>query len=487
MKYLISLLILAIAIGGYVYPISVEQRLPNYDEYIRDLIDNYVQESERQIASALDNALENLLSAPSENLGADTVLPVAGTTYTLSGSGVSSSATSLTLSTLTLTQTGQKLLDADFSTTFYVTLEPGNRTRQEVVSCTTVVQNAAGTATLSGCSRGLSPITPYTASTTLQFAHSGGSQIIFSNPPQLYNQFTAKANDETITGIWAFPTPTASTEAATKGYVDGGILAGAATSTEGVTGIVRLATALQAASSTPTTANTPYVMQAQYATDTPQYGCATGYTGTAGAGCSVIASLAGKIKQAWLDLTASFTWTGNHTFSGATTTVTGVFGVGTTSPYTIMGVTGELVANNFTATSTNATSTFQNLRVVTNATTTNLVISGTQEGGATKYTASSTAFSCASGTCTYTGSAPTAANIAVGNWEANDGGVLFRGDVTFFRTGKTSSSVMGQDTNAAANSDFSYTTSWSGANLVIVEDADESSDTSISGTIYWYQ
>lgn len=482
MKYLISLLILAIAIGGYVYPISVEQRLPNYDEYIRDLIDNYVQESEEHINSVLENNLSD------ENLGADTVLPIAGTTYTLSGSGISSSATSITLSTLTLTQTGQKLLDADFSTTFYVTLEPGNRTRQEVVSCTTVVQNAAGTATLSGCSRGLSPITPYTASTTLQFAHSGGSQIIFSNPPQLYNQFTAKANDETITGIWAFPTPTASTEAATKGYVDGGILAGAATSTEGVTGIVRLATALQAASSTPTTANTPYVMQAQYATDTPQYGCAAGYTGTAGAGCSVIASLAGKIKQAWLDLTASFTWTGNHTFSGATTSVTGVFGVGTTSPYTIMGVTGELVANNFTATSTNATSTFQNLRIVTNATTTNLVISGTQVGGATNYTASSTAFSCASGTCTYTGSAPTNANIASGTWTANDStGQTFSGGVTIFRSGKTSETEKGIDTITGANYDFDYTISWSGANLVIVENSDDTSDTSISGTIYWYQ
>src|SRR3990167_5604437 len=107
--------------------------------------------------------------------------PVAGTTYTLAGSGISGSATSIILTSLTIPQTGYELLDADFSDTFYITIEPGSRTRQEIVSCTTVVQNAAGTATLSGCSRGLSPITPFTASSTLQFAHAGGTQVIFSD------------------------------------------------------------------------------------------------------------------------------------------------------------------------------------------------------------------------------------------------------------------------------------------------------------------
>lgn len=143
--------------------------------------------------------------AESESLGA-TVTPIAGATYTLSGGGVSSSATSIVLSSLTLPQNGYPIQDADLSATFYVTLEPGNRSRQEVVSCTTVTQNAAGTATLSGCTRGLSPITPYTASSSLQFAHGGGSQVIFSDPPQLFNQYPAKANDETITGQWTFDT-----------------------------------------------------------------------------------------------------------------------------------------------------------------------------------------------------------------------------------------------------------------------------------------
>jgi hypothetical protein len=66
------------------------------------------------------------------HLGA--TLPIAGQTYTLAGSGVSAAATSITLSSFTLPQTGYKILDADISAIFYLTLEPGNRTKQEVIS-----------------------------------------------------------------------------------------------------------------------------------------------------------------------------------------------------------------------------------------------------------------------------------------------------------------------------------------------------------------
>jgi len=142
------------------------------------------------------------VSKQDEVLGA--VNPLAGTTYFLSGSGINSSATSITLQSLTVPQTGKTILDAELSDTFYITLEPGNRTRQELVSCTTVVQNAGGTATISGCSRGLLPFTPYTASTTYAFSHAGGSQVIFSDPPQLFNQYFAKSNDETVTGDATF-------------------------------------------------------------------------------------------------------------------------------------------------------------------------------------------------------------------------------------------------------------------------------------------
>lgn len=171
-----------------------------------------------------------------EALGADTQSYFGGQTYALAGTGISSSASTFTLTSFTITQNGKKIQDSEMADTFFGTFEPGSRSRQEFFSCTTVVQNADGTASISGCSRGLSPVTPYTASTSLQFAHGGGTSVIFSNTPQFYDQFTAKGNDETITGQWTFTTfpITASTS-----------IASATTS-----GIVELATGAEAASST---------------------------------------------------------------------------------------------------------------------------------------------------------------------------------------------------------------------------------------------
>lgn len=159
-------------------------------------------------------------------VGADTVTPIAGQTYVLAGSGVSSSDTSITLTSFTITQTGYEILDSDMSEIFYLTIEPGSRSRQEIVSCTTVTQNSDNTATLSGCERGLAPLSPYASSTDYSFAHSGGSTVIFSNPPQLYNQAAFKGNDEIITGFWSFPAPLSNENVATKAYVDGLVTGG---------------------------------------------------------------------------------------------------------------------------------------------------------------------------------------------------------------------------------------------------------------------
>lgn len=229
-------------------------------------------------------------------------LNLAGSTYNLAGNGITSSASSITLQSLTVTQTGALITDAMLSDTFYITLEPGSKTKQEIVSCTTVAQNAGGTATLSGCTRGLLPFTPYTASTTYAFVHAGGSQVIFSDPPQLFNQYLAKANTESVTGQYTYAStspilydgefavattslqlpyanwikqnfvnrflaetvagvktfsskpifsaggtssvePTAATDIATKNYVDNVTNQGAATATESVAGISKLSVA----------------------------------------------------------------------------------------------------------------------------------------------------------------------------------------------------------------------------------------------------
>ena len=277
--------------------------------------------------------------------GADNVTLFGGQLYYLYGGGISSSATSIQLTSLTIPQNGYEIQDSDLSATFYVTIEPGSRTRQEFASCTTVTQNSDNTATISGCVRGLSPIASYAASTTLQFAHSGGSRIIFSDPPQVYNQFTAKTNDETISGIWDFSSTSVprydlvpsnhnsgsvvstTSEFASVAYVNATGAGTQVSATEAIRGEVELATALESASSTILGGSgAPVVQQARYATDTPQSGCAAGYTSTAGAGCGVVAQLTGKIRQAWLSLTEAFTWTAVHTFtagivSNASTTI----------------------------------------------------------------------------------------------------------------------------------------------------------------------
>lgn len=188
-------------------------------------------------------------------LGSDATNPLAGTVYNLAGSGVSAGATSVTLVSLTIPQTGYKILDADLSATFYITFEPGSRTRQEITSCTTVVQNAPGTATLSGCSRGLLPFSPYTASSSYAFPHGGGTQVVFSNAPQLYKEFAAIGNAETITGDWRFPEPTNASNAATKNYADSLVFAGAPNGNFLTKGIFQEATTsdLQVSSSTGST------------------------------------------------------------------------------------------------------------------------------------------------------------------------------------------------------------------------------------------
>ena len=341
-KYIATILVALAVSAAVVVGYNTVQTQPvedDFNEMVRSLIEEYVESS---------------------SFGG--TQPFAGTTYNLAGSGISSSATTVTLKSLTIPQTGQKIQDSDLSDTFYITLEPGNKTRQEIVSCTTVTQNA-NSVDLTGCFRGLSPITPYTASTTLQFSHAGGSQVIFSDPPQLFNEFAAKQNDQQITGTWGFskvPTTTdectETTEFCTKDYIDNSVNQGAATSTESAGGIVILATEIQVASSTASTANEPYVIQAQNATSTPTYSCDA--SGTTGALCVPVGENDGKLSQLWLDLTESYTWTGTHIFDGSNTfanaTTTGNFVLGTASwaaPTNTLTVDGTMLVTGHATTS----------------------------------------------------------------------------------------------------------------------------------------
>lgn len=278
--------------------------------------------------------------SPMQIVGADATQLIGGFPYFLAGSGISSTATTITVTSFTVPQNGYKIQDSDLSSTFYITLEPGNRSKQEFASCTTATQNSNGSATFTGCVRGLSPVPDYTASTTLRFPHSGATTLIFSNPPQIYREALFAGNNSTSTAILMFSSTTpprydstaaqhlgtyisTSSELASVDYVNQTVLSGGANSTEAIKGLVELATGLEQASSTALGGTgAGLVTQAKYATDTPQTGCSVGYTSVAGAGCSVIAQLTGKIRQTFLNLAELWTFTAGLT-STATTTVAG--------------------------------------------------------------------------------------------------------------------------------------------------------------------
>src|SRR5262245_7943435 len=113
--------------------------------------------------------------------------PVFGGTFTpaqipqttLAGAGATSNAGSIILTSLE-TRDGRAVTMSMLGSTGYATIEPGS-SKEEIVSFTGITQNANGTATLTGVSRGLDFVSPYAASTTLQKSHAGGTYFIVSN------------------------------------------------------------------------------------------------------------------------------------------------------------------------------------------------------------------------------------------------------------------------------------------------------------------
>lgn len=238
----------------------------------------------------------------------------------LSGSGISATKDTIGLTSFKYPVNGLNVVMSDFGSVGYAVIEPDSP-REENISFTGITQNANGSATLTGVSRGLGLSYPYTASTTLASAHAGGSLLRISNTAPFYNEFNIKGKDETITGKWTFTTfpeftssltPTTSEQFATKRYVDNVINQGAATSTEDVAGISELATQKEMASSTWDGVNVPRTIQSRYATSSPNQ--------TDNPGIYVPTSEDnGYLSWNWLDKSQDITWTGNNTFSGTNT------------------------------------------------------------------------------------------------------------------------------------------------------------------------
>ncbi len=160
--------------------------------------------------------------------------PFGGTTYNLNSS-ISSTQTSITLSSFLEPVTGTPytmiLINSDIA---YGTIAP-KTTQSEFISFTGITQNADGTALLTGVTRGLAKKYPFTSDSAYKLPHSGQTQFIISDAPQVFNKYVSLEDAETITGLKTFPgggnasapvsgtvysAPTNDLEYSSKKYVD---------------------------------------------------------------------------------------------------------------------------------------------------------------------------------------------------------------------------------------------------------------------------
>jgi hypothetical protein len=152
--------------------------------------------------------------------------PSGGGTYRLQSS-VGASDTTINLSSFLEPISSTPYTMSYFGSTIeYGTLDPQTPNQSEFISFTGVIQNANGTAQLTGVTRGLSRTpgnTGCVASSTLAQAHAGQSIFILSNSPCFYSQYTVAQNNTAITGEWTVPTPVNAMDIANKQYVDSSI------------------------------------------------------------------------------------------------------------------------------------------------------------------------------------------------------------------------------------------------------------------------
>lgn len=156
-----------------------------------------------------------------------TFTPVGTTQFTLAGSGITSTASTIQLTSFLLPDRVTKITMSMFGSIGYGVLEPQTNNIEDI-TFTGVTQNSNGTAALTGVSRGLSFYSPYQASTTLAHSHAGGSYFIISNTAGFYGQqFAFTNNPSFISSPWYFTDPptfynsaTSTNQAASVAYVN---------------------------------------------------------------------------------------------------------------------------------------------------------------------------------------------------------------------------------------------------------------------------
>lgn len=181
-----------------------------------------------------------------------------GTTYNL-GTSIGSTDTTILLSSFKVPVTGDDITMVLLNTDIvYATIAP-KTTSSEFISFTGITQNSNGSATLTGVTRGLNKTYPFTTSASFKLPHSGQTQFIISDAPQVFEKYVSIDNTQTIDGVKTFSSnvtvpvlPIANTDAASKGYADGLAIAGAPNASTTVKGIVELATQAEVLAKTAT-------------------------------------------------------------------------------------------------------------------------------------------------------------------------------------------------------------------------------------------
>lgn len=180
--------------------------------------------------------LENRISSIEQSVSLGAYNSSGGGTYRLK------SSIGITDSTVNLAEFKEPVSDIPYTMTYlntsvgYGTIEPQIPSKSEFISFTGITQNSDGSAQLTGVSRGLSrsiSTVGCIASSTLATRHGGQSAFILSDSPCHFSEYAVKRNDETISGSWTVPTPSAAGNPTPKSYVDA-LVNGGTVSTDAV-------------------------------------------------------------------------------------------------------------------------------------------------------------------------------------------------------------------------------------------------------------
>jgi len=137
--------------------------------------------------------------------------------FSLSGAGAVIGDTSITLKSMLDINGNAVTMAGTFGTIGFGTLNPGAGLLEEQIAFTGLSNNANGTTTLTGV-KSVTFVYPYTQTTGLSKTHAGAAPFVISNTSGFYDNLTAKADDEDITGSWIFPNPTIAGNPVNLGY-----------------------------------------------------------------------------------------------------------------------------------------------------------------------------------------------------------------------------------------------------------------------------